>query len=179
MARVHPFSGHEQDLSFTILTMTDQLTGVYWGAFDPLTEAHLAIIQTALRSEILTSLIIIVNNNSYKTYNCPLEKRLSIIRQIADSLDPAKISIFCQDDNNLLDYQALKNMGLWPLCAIAGYDAYKNWIQHSKPEERGLYEAIAVVPRGMDEPILLDDHAFLLPIDKCYRHISSSKQRTF
>ena len=74
-----------------------------------------------------------------------------------------------------MDYARLKKMGYDPLCAIAGYDSYKKWIQYSLPEERALYDQIAIIPREDEEPILYDDNAFLLEIGNHYRFFSSRR----
>lgn len=156
---------------------TDQLTGVYWGAFDPPTSAHEAIIAAALSHKSIKNLIIVVNNHSYKNYTNPLETRMQLIKKIADSFEEANIEILCQDDHHPINYFILTKSAPLFLCAIAGYDAYKNWVDRSTEEERNLFKAIAVVPRGDDTPILYDKHAFLLNIDKAYKDISSTKLR--
>lgn len=50
---------------------TNNMTGVYWGAFNPPTEAHAAIIVASLKNIRLKKLIIVVNNHSYKNYVYP------------------------------------------------------------------------------------------------------------
>jgi hypothetical protein len=76
-----------------------------------------------------------------------------------------------------MNYQALSQRTSLPLCAIAGYDAYKKWAQYSHAEERGHYRAIAVVPRGDEPAILFDEQAFIMPIDHSLSHVSSSEKR--
>ncbi len=152
-----------------------KMTGVFWGAFDPPTEAHRAIIQAFSDLSICNDLLIVVNNHSYKTYTHPLEQRLELLKR---GLPEQKTTFLWQDDANPMNYQALEKIAAAPLCAIAGWDAYKNWVSHSTKQERALYKAIAVVPRGGDEPELFDSHAFIMPIDPSYRDTSSTKQRT-
>jgi len=146
--------------------------GVYWGAFDPLHEAHLAIIKKAL--ETFHHLIIVVNNHSYKNYTYTLKERLAKIQTTAQA---PHMTVFVQDDLNPIDFKYLKKVTSSPICAIAGYDAYLNWIHQSTSEERLLYQGIAVIPRGHESPHLVDKNAFLLEIDPRHKHISSTKEK--
>ena len=153
------------------------LIGVFWGAFDPLTKAHLEIISESLKNLPLERLIIVVNNHSYKNYTYPLNERIEKIHSALDLKNRDKIEILFQDDEHPVNYLTLETKAKKPLCAIAGSDAYLSWIEHSSKEERLLYAKIAVVPRG-DAPFnLLDPNAVLLPIDKDCRYISSTKNK--
>jgi nicotinic acid mononucleotide adenylyltransferase len=168
-------------LCFDVYTNSKQknesrMIGIYWGAFDPPTEAHRAIILASLKTIPLKKIFVIVNNHPYKVYDYSLEVRLHMIKQIMP-MNRENIEILWQDDINKLNYPALRKRIEGPLCAIAGYDAYKAWLDFSKPEERALYDAIAVIPRGDEPPILFDDNAFLLPIDAAYKNVSSTKVR--
>lgn len=154
-----------------------KLTGVYWGAFDPPTEAHAAVMISSINDIPLKKLIVVVNNHSYKDYAYPLEMRLQMMKSIIQSHGLEQIELRWQDESHKLDFMALKKITQEPLCAIAGYDAYKKWVAHSMPQDRFCYDAIAVIPRGDDIPILFDKAAFLLPIDSKYKDISSTKVR--
>lgn len=158
-------------------TQINNLTGVYWGAFNPPTGAHAAIIAASLKEIPLKKLIIVVNNHSYKNYAYPLEIRLQLMKEIIDSNDIEKVEVLWQDDANKIDFTALRKITSEPLCAIAGYDAYKKWIDYSTPQERSLYDAIAVIPRGDEIPVLFDEMAFILPINSIFQHVSSTKVR--
>ncbi len=153
------------------------MIGVYWGAFDPPTEAHFAIIYASLKDIPLKKLYVIVNNNRYKNYSNSLEDRIKRLEKMIHSSEIKNVKILWQDDEHKLDYEALRERIKDPLCAIAGYDAYQSWAQYSTPEERAMYHAIAVVPRGDDLPVLTDHNAFVLPIDYVYRYVSSTKAK--
>lgn len=156
---------------------TTKFVGVYWGAFDPPTEAHAAIIVKSVKDIPLKKLIVVINNHPYKKYTYPLEKRLEMMRALFQQQGLERVELHWQDEFNQMDFTALKAMTQEPLCAIAGYDAYKKWVSHSKSQERLCYDAIAVIPRGDEEPILLDEIAFLLPIDLKYKDVSSTRVR--
>ena len=158
-------------------TPTTNMTGVYWGAFNPPTEAHAATIYASLNNMRLKKLIIVVNNHSYKNYSYPLEIRLQLMKEIIQSTGLKNVELLWQDDTHKLDFSALRELTIGPLCAIAGYDSYKRWVDHSTLQERSLYDAIAVIPRGDESPILFDENAFILPISSKYRHTSSTKVR--
>jgi cytidyltransferase-like protein len=153
------------------------LTGVYWGAFDPPTAAHAAIISASIQDIPLKKLIVVVNNHPYKNYTYPLKTRLQMLQNLIKSHQNADIELLTQDENNKIDFPALKTMTKGPLCAISGYDAYKRWMNFSDTAARLLYDRIAVVPRGDDLPVLIDENAFVLPIDSKYRHVSSTKEK--
>lgn len=160
--------------------ITQPMIGIYWGAFDPPTDAHLAIMRTSLETLPLTKLVIVVNNHSYKNYTYPLEARTQIIQHHipAEYLD--RIEILWQDDTKKLDYSALRaKFPKVAFCAIAGYDAYQKWIEYSPAHERAAYDAIAIIPRGDKDAVLHDDNAFLMPIDEIYRHVSSTQIREY
>lgn len=152
-----------------------KLTGVYWGAFDPPTEAHAAIIISSMNDIPLKKLIVVVNNHAYKNYTYPLEMRLQMMKAIIQQHGLEKIELHWQDETHQINFIALKEISQEPLCAIAGYDAYKKWVSHSSSHDRSCYDAIAVIPRGEDVPILFDEIAFLLPIDSKYKDVSSTK----
>jgi nicotinic acid mononucleotide adenylyltransferase len=154
---------------------SEQFTGIFWGAFDLPTEAHIAIIKNSILNLPLKKLIIVVNNSPYKKYKNPLNTRLQMMEGIIRQCDRKNVELLSQDESHPVDFKVLKEITEGPLCAIAGYDSYKRWVLHSKPHDRSCYEAIAVVPRGDEEPILYDKMAFLLPIDVKYKHISSSR----
>ena len=153
------------------------MTGVYWGAFDPPTQAHLAIITAVLHQNNipLQKLIVVVNNHKYKNYTFPLERRMQIIAQIIQSKGLKNIELLWQNETHKLNFQTLKKWLQTPLCAIAGYDAYKKWTDLSSLQERSLYDAIAVIPRGDEPSILFDKTAFILAIDPIYKYVSSTK----
>ena len=150
------------------------MTGVYWGAFDPPTAAHEAIINQVLVLPETEELIIVVNNHSYKDYTLSIEERFNLMKKIVGDRE---VLILVQEDSCLLNFENLVKIARHPLCAISGYDAYQNWIQRSSPEDRSKYKAIAVIPRGSSEPVLQDKHAFLLEIEGCYRNLSSTMVR--
>ena len=152
-------------------------TAVFWGAFDPPTEAHYAIIDAVLAHRKVHDLIVVVNNHSYKNYMFPLMTRLQQLERVC--LAKKKVRCMWQDDQNPCGVHQLKQLTRSPLCAVAGYDAYQQWLKSGcVSRDRGLYQAIAVVPRGNEEPILFDDHAFLLGIGVRYRYVSSTLLRT-
>src|ERR1700722_11170238 len=100
-----------------------------------------------------------------------------MIREIIRSNNLENVELRWQDETHKLNFLALKEITQKSLCAIAGYDAYKKWVEYSTPHERSLYDAIAVIPRGDDSPILFDEIAFILPINSVYKHVSSTKIR--
>lgn len=157
--------------------ISKECVGVYWGAFDPPTEAHLAIIIKAANDIPLKKLIVVVNNHSYKNYAYSLEERLHMMKASLQQKGLDQVELLWQDASHQIDFLTLKAMVQEPLCAIAGYDAYKTWSASSASQDRSRYEAIAVVPRGDEEPILFDQSAFLLPIDPRYKDVSSTKVR--
>lgn len=70
------------------------------------------------------------------------------MKEIIQSTGLKNVELLWQDDTHKLDFSVLREINLDPLCAIAGYDSYKKWVDHSTPQERSLYDAIAVIPRG-------------------------------
>lgn len=156
---------------------THQMTGVYWGAFDPPTIAHEAIIKASLNDIRLKKLIVVINNHSYKEYTNSLENRLKLMSQVIQATGHNNFELTWQDNINKIDFASLRNKTSEPLCAIAGYDSYKKWVAYSRPEDRQQYDAIAVIPRGDEEPALFDEKAFLLPISSTYKDVSSTKVR--
>ncbi len=160
-------------------TSEDGIVGIYWGAFDPPTEAHYAIITASMTQIPLKKLYLVVNNSSYKNYSLPLSERIQHIQSYIHKNGINNVEIISQDDIQKIDYTYLRKKTKSSLYAIAGYDSYLAWIKHTKPEERNLYDGIAVVPRGDDTPILIDKNAFLLPIDEKYKYISSTKVRGY
>lgn len=154
----------------------NKFTAVYWGAFDPLTNAHKAVIDAVLAHKSMHDLIIVINNHNYKKYTFSLENRQKLIENTISSISTKKqIKILSQDDNHPLDYETLERITPHPLCAIAGYDAYSRWTAYSSSHERAQYKAIAVIPRGGLSPDLFDSHAFLLNIDPIYKDVSSTQ----
>ena len=149
--------------------------GVYWGAFDPPTSAHYAIMEIAIQKLSLKELIVVVNNNSYKNYTHSLTERRKMIENKTKELGLKNIRILHQDDSAKINYLFLRQLTSDPLYAIAGYDAYHRWRESCAQYEGNNYDAIVVVPRGDEEPILLDENAFLLPIDPVYKYVSSSR----
>jgi cytidyltransferase-like protein len=158
-------------------TDTRPKNGAYWGAFDPPTEAHVAIIQAAIEEIPLDRLYVVINNHPYKNYAFSMEERKQMLLELIPREELHHVEILWQNGTHDLDYSTLRKRIGAPLCVIAGYDSYKKWVEHSTPEERAAYDAIAVVPRGDDLPILYDQNAFLLPIDPIYRDVSSTKAR--
>jgi|GEM_PF-2872825 len=153
------------------------LIGVFWGAFDPPTKAHIAIVEKALTLPFIHHLFIVINNTSYKEYSLPPENRKEELLRALAYLHSEKITILEQDDQHPLNFAALEKITSRPLCAIAGYDAYVRWVGYSSAQERSHYKAIAVVPRGDGKPELMDANAFLLPIDPSLKHTSSSQSK--
>lgn len=153
------------------------MIGIFWGAFDPPTEAHQEIIRVSLQKIPLKKLFVVVNNNQYKKYTYSLSDRLKLMKQIIAANNLKNVELLWQDDTHKLNYVAFKQFTHDPICAIAGYDSYRTWVKYSNPQERVLYDAIAVIPRGDEPPLLFDQNAFLLPIDSTYRYISSTKVR--
>lgn len=149
--------------------------GVFWGAFDPPTKAHLGIIQASLKHPNIHHVLVIINNNSYKNYYLTLSERKELLQGLIGHYIPEKVTILTQDDDHPMNYAALEKITSLPLCAISGYDSYSKWAKYSSSVERAHYKAIAVVPRGDEPPILLDEQAFLLPIDSSLKHVSSSQ----
>ena len=98
-----------------------------------------------------------------------------MMKAIIQQNDIEKIELRWQDESHQMDFTNLKMTTQKPLCAIAGYDTYKKWITYSTPYDRLCYDAIAVIPRGDEVPILFDKTAFLLPIDSKYKNVSSTK----
>lgn len=152
-----------------------KMVGVYWGAFDPPTVAHQAIIIEALNKIPLEKIIIVVNDHGYKNYTYSLETRLELMRDILRKNRLTNVELLWQDEKQKIDYPALRRMTKMPICAIAGYDAYRSWIKHAAISERNRFDAIAVIPRGDETPLLSDSNAFLMPIGEIYKHVSSSK----
>jgi len=153
------------------------LIGIFWGAFDPPTKAHLKIISEAIVKLHLEKLVVIVNNHSYKTYTNSLDVRIQMIKDTLDPQDLTKTEILFQDDSQKIDYDFLAKKFQKPLCAIAGSDAYQSWLKHSTKKERELYDTIAVIPRGNLLLELEDSNAISLPIEDVYRHISSTQEK--
>ncbi len=152
-----------------------EMVGVYWGAFDPPTVAHHAVISTAQKELPLKKLIVVVNNHPYKNYTYSLNIRLELLKEMVQLNEIANVELWWQDEQKKIDYAAIREITQDPICAIAGYDAYQTWMGHSTAEERALYDAIAVIPRGDDLPLLYDSNAFLLPIQEEYRYVSSTQ----
>lgn len=119
--------------------------------------------------------MLVVNNHGYKKYTYSLEERIKLIKQVIDHESLNKVEILYQDDENKLDFGALKHRINEPLCAVTGYDAYYKWVTQAEPENRAHYAAIAVIPRGDEIPLLFDSNAFLLPIAPEYKYVSSSR----
>jgi cytidyltransferase-like protein len=155
-----------------------EMTGVFWGAFDPVTKAHLRIITVCLEQLTLNQLIIVINNHSYKKYKFSLEDRMEKMRQGLSLKEQRKILLRFQDDSQKMDYKALVKITKKPICAIAGYDAYRSWKALSNPEDRALYQKIIVIPRGDENPILFDQNAEILSIEDCYKYVSSTNPNT-
>jgi cytidyltransferase-like protein len=157
-------------------TKDKSMTGVFWGAFDPPTKAHIAIIEKALSLPELRHILIIINNHSYKNYRSTLQERLDQMTILLSNWIPHQITLLTQDDAHPMNFTKLSTLTNLPLCAISGYDAYLKWAQYSSDIERSHYASIAVVPRGDIPPILFDEQAFLMPIDPTFKHTSSSQE---
>ena len=90
------------------------LTGVYWGTFDPPTIAHGEIIKQSLGELELSNLVIVVNDNKTtgKDYNMPGKNRRETVRQTIESLVPAqdrkRISVLIQKDDAPISYETVK-----------------------------------------------------------------------
>ncbi|MCX6990311.1 MAG: hypothetical protein NTX49_04525 [Chlamydiae bacterium] len=154
--------------------MNHSMIGVFWGAFDPPTKAHGAIIDAALKLPSIHHLLVVINNHSYKNYFLGIEERKELLLQMIGHYIPEKITLLYQDDEHPMNFADLEKITSKPLCAIAGYDSYVKWAERCSEKERANYKAIAVVPRGDAHPDLLDETAFLLPIDSSLKHVSSS-----
>ena len=72
---------------------------IYPGSFDPLTLGHLDIIERA--AEIVDELVVGVLNNSAKNSLFSLEERVSMIKEITDSIPNVTVASF---DGLLVDY---------------------------------------------------------------------------
>lgn len=151
-----------------------EMSGVFWGAFDLMTEAHLRIMTICLEKFPLDPLIVVVNNHSYKKYRFPLKIRMEKIWEALSPEQKKRVLLKSQEDSQKMDYHALSQITHKPLCAIAGYDAYRSWNYISKAEDRISYHKIIVVPRGTETPHLFDSHAELLHIEDRYRFVSST-----
>ena len=145
------------------------MIGVYWGAFDPLTKAHKAIIEAALKNLDLTKLLVVINNHGYKKYSFSLEERTDVLSAWIKKERLNAVEILAQEEGSPCDYEALLQREKPPFVAIAGYDAYLSW------EDRSSWDSIAVIPRGRSQPDLQDKGAFLLEIEPEYKDISSSQ----
>jgi cytidyltransferase-like protein len=143
--------------------------GVYWGAFDPLTKAHKAIIEAALKKLNLKKLLIVMNNHGYKKYLSSLGKRKEVLSYWLKKEGLNAIEILSQEEGSPIDYQALLQIEKPPFVAIAGYDAYLSW------KDKSFWDSIAVVPRRGELPVLQEERAFLLEIEPKYKNISSSQ----
>lgn len=151
-----------------------EVAAVFWGAFDLATSAHFRIITVCLEKFPIDPLIIVVNNHSYKQYKFSLEVRMQRIWGNVSTTEQKRILLTSQDDCKKMGYEALVQITQKPLYAIAGYDAYRSWNAMSLAKDRALYHKILVIPRGNAKPHLFDAHAELLPIESCYRYVSSS-----
>jgi nicotinic acid mononucleotide adenylyltransferase len=94
-----------------------------------------------------------------------------MMAKMLDKEDAVKIA--SQSEVDPLDYFKIKTMGYTPLCAIAGYDSYKKWLEYSKQEDRSLYDKIVIVPPGGEVPVLQEENASLLAIERDCQGISS------
>lgn len=72
---------------------------IYPGSFDPLTLGHVDIIERA--SKIVDELVVGVLNNSAKNSLFSLEERVSMIKEITESMPNVKVASF---DGLLVDY---------------------------------------------------------------------------
>lgn len=158
----------------TFCFQNSNAVGIYWGAFDPPTVAHYAIMESAMQNLKLKKLIVVINNNSYKNYMYSLDERRKIIQYKIQEMGLKNVEILDQDDSKKVNYSYLRQLTKDPLYAIAGYDAYIRWQKYSSDDERNGYSSIIVVPRGDEEPILYDQNAVLMRIDSIYKHVSSS-----
>ncbi|GAB4225923.1 MAG: hypothetical protein Tsb0021_01310 [Chlamydiales bacterium] len=95
---------------FTTKTSVKEFTGVYWGAFDPPTEAHSAIIAKAINDVPLRKLIVVVNNHPYKNYKYSLTERLQMMKIILQQHDLEQTELLWQDESHQMDAIALKAM---------------------------------------------------------------------
>lgn len=159
-----------------MITKDISMTGVFWGAFDPPTKAHLAIIERALSLPSIHHILVIINNHSYKNYRSSLQERLDQMTILLSDWIPQRITLLSQDDTHPMNFAKLSTLTTSPLCAISGYDAYLKWAQYSNDIERSHYASIAVVPRGDTPAVLFDEQAFLMPIDPTFKYTSSSNE---
>lgn len=165
------------DVCFGMDPANDKKVGIYWGAFDPMTEAHAAIIKAALKQEQLDEILVVVNDHGYKKYLCSLEQRVGFIRNILGKVGIKSVRVLTQDDTCKLNFDALKQTIAGDLYAISGYDSYSQWREHDKNHERANYTKILVAPRGDAAPDFFDVNAKILLIDERYKHISSTEIR--
>lgn len=153
------------------------LYGVFWGAFDPATKAHGAIIEAALKRYPLDKLFLVVNNHGYKRYTYPVAERIASLQAWLKKKGlQDKVEILTQDDSHPWDYEALFKKTGAKLIAISGYDAYHRWRKHAQIDSLSAYEKIVVIPRvRLEGDPLFDANAEWLPIDEKYLNVSSQK----
>lgn len=122
---------------------------IYWGAFDPVTQAHFDIIKQSLKMGF-RKIIIAVNDNKTtgKIYKSPSYSRLKMLRIMQKDLQPedqTRLAILRQLQKEF-EYQNIRMM--FPnekITAIVGQDSFEKFGAHCKG-----YDAVLVVPRGED-----------------------------
>ena len=147
----------------------------YWGSFDPPTLAHKIVILKAL--SLFKEVIIIVNNDSKKKYTAPIHHRINMIKLMLNNIDQSKYQILTKDDNN--NYNSLKNVTNGKLYVIAGFDAFKQWLETHSFSQLKNYDGVYVIPRykKYNHRILTANNIFILPIPNYYQNVSSNNIR--
>ena len=156
---------------FCSTSLTSHSIGVFWGAFDPPTKAHIKIIEVALTTLKIEKLVIVVNNHNYKKYSNTLAERIDLLKLKINKDHLSKIIFLTQDDQNFIDYNKLKVDFCSKITVIAGADSFRKIPENKIP----IYDAIAVVPRASaPDPINCLKNVTLLPIGDEFKYVSSS-----
>ncbi|MCA1831331.1 MAG: pantetheine-phosphate adenylyltransferase [Actinobacteria bacterium] len=83
--------------------MTDGLTAIYPGTFDPVTNGHLDIIERAARH--VARLVVAVSQNPSKTPLFSLEERIALAKEVTASIEHVEVDSF---DGLLVEYAGRK-----------------------------------------------------------------------
>lgn len=135
--------------------------GVYWGTFDPPTQAHFNIMQNAIIQGKLDKLIVVINDNTGpKHYYTPGYDRATMIRKMlwnSDTKSPIElmkknhIEIIVQTDDYKVDTKLIEKMNkdAW-VVPVVGQDSFVSSAKYCK-----AYEEVIVAPRGEDKEELV------------------------
>ena len=85
------------------MKMSDGLTAIYPGTFDPITNGHLDIIERASRQ--CARLIVAVSQNPSKAPLFSLEERIALAKEAASGIEHVEVDSF---DGLLVDYAGRK-----------------------------------------------------------------------